>query len=432
MPLTLIGLSHHTAPLEVRERFAAEVQAGRHSIAGLRDLRGLREIVLLSTCNRTEQYLVTEHELDHSALLALLPQPPGIDPGQLSSYTYVRHEHAAVEHLFRVVSSLDSMMLGEAQIQGQVRSAYESALALQREHKVVGPILSRLFENALGVGARVRAETRLGDGAASIPSAAVELAGKIFGALRGRHALVLGTGEMSELAVECLSSQGTRTSVVSRTVGRARELASRAQNGAAASVDELTALLPTADIVVSATSAPHAVITRAMLERALPKGAQQPLLIVDLALPRDVEPDVGEMRNVFLYNLDDLHQVIEGTLERRRAELPFAEAIIRDGATEYWNWYRALEVVPVIRELRERAERLRAQETERALRGLPHLAPEDRAAVDALTRQLLAKLLHQPTVKLREAAATGQNAEIVEAARFLFELENRNGGEENA
>jgi glutamyl-tRNA reductase len=431
MPLTLIGLSHHTAPLEIREQFAAEVQAGRHSVAALRDLVGLREAVLLSTCNRTELYLVTEHELDHTALVALLPQPPGIDPGQIPSFTYVRHERAAVEHLFRVVSSLDSMMLGESQIQGQVRSAYESALKLQREHKVVGPILSRLFESALAVGGRVRSETQLGDGAASIPSAAVELAGKIFGALRGHHAIVLGTGEMSELAVECLAAQGVRATVVSRTVGRARELASRALNGAAVSSEELAALLPTADIIVTATAAPHAIITQSMMERIMPKGPAQPLLIVDLALPRDVEPAVGQLRNVFLYNLDDLHQVIEGTLEKRRAELPYAEAIIRDGAGDYWHWYRALEVVPVIRELRERAEQMRAQETARALRAMPHLREEDRAAVEALTRQLLAKLLHQPTVRLREAAATGQNAEIVEVARFLFELENRNG-EKNA
>jgi glutamyl-tRNA reductase len=432
VPLTLIGLSHHTAPLEVRERFAGEVQAGRHTVAGLRALQGLSEVVLLSTCNRTEQYLVTDHELDHQALLQLLPQPPGIDPAQLPSFTYVRHERAAVEHLFRVVSSLDSMMLGEPQIQGQVRSAYESALQLQRDHKVVGPILSRLFESALAVGGRVRAETRLGDGAASIPSAAVELAGKIFGSLRGRHAVVLGTGEMSELAVESLSTRGATTSVVSRTAARARELAGRARNGTAASVEELAALIPTADIIVTATSAPHAVITRALIDRALPKGPRDSLLIVDLALPRDVEPAVGEVRNVFLYNLDDLHQVVEGTLERRRAELPFAEAIIRDGASDYWNWYRALDVVPVIRQLRERAEQMRAQETERAMRALRHLSVEDRAAVEALTRQLLAKLLHQPTVRLREAAASGDDADIVEAARFLFELENRNGGEGNA
>jgi glutamyl-tRNA reductase len=173
MSLALIGLSHHTAPLEVREQFAAEVQAGRHSLSAVKATLGVREAVILSTCNRTELYLVLEPEVDQHALAGLLPQPPGIDPAQLPSFTYVRRENSVVEHLFRVVSSLDSMMLGEPQIQGQVRSAYESALKLQREHRVVGPVLSRLFENALRVGGRVRSETHLGDGAASIPSAAV-------------------------------------------------------------------------------------------------------------------------------------------------------------------------------------------------------------------------------------------------------------------
>jgi glutamyl-tRNA reductase len=429
MSLALIGLSHHTAPLEVREKFAAEVQAGRHSLSEVKATHGVREAVILSTCNRTELYLVLDLEVDQHALAQLLPQPPGIDAAELPSFTYVRRENAVVDHLFRVVSSLDSMMLGEPQIQGQVRSAYESALALQRQHRVVGPVLSRLFENALRVGGRVRSETHLGDGAASIPSAAVELARKIFGPLRDRHAIILGTGEMSEIAFDCLAAEGARTSVVSRTEGRARELASRA-NGAAVGIEEFAALVPTADIIVTATAAPHPVITRELVGRVLPRGPREPLLIVDLALPRDVEPEVGSVPNVFLYNLDDLHQVIEGTLEKRRLEVPFAEAIIREGLHEFWNWYRALEVVPLIRELRDRAEQIRTQEVERTLRSLQHLSPEDREAVETLTRQLLAKLLHQPTVKLREAAATGQNAEIVDAARYLFELDRPKGGNE--
>jgi glutamyl-tRNA reductase len=430
MSLTLIGLSHHTAPLPVRERFAAEVQAGRHTVDRVRAVGGVREAVLLSTCNRTELYLVTAQELEHPALLEMMPQPPGIDARELPTFTYVRHEDAVAEHLFRVVSSLDSMLLGEPQIQGQVRSAYESALKLQREHRVVGPILSRLFESALRVGGRVRAETRLSEGAASIPSAAVDLARKIFGTLRDRETIILGTGEMSELALDCLSAEGARVSVVSRTRGRARELASRSR-GAAAGMEELAALLPGASIVLTATAAPHAVITRSLIERVLPHGPHAPLLIVDLALPRDVEPAVGEIQNVFLYNLDDLHQVIEGTLEKRRAEVPFAEAIIQAGVADFWEWYRALDVVPLIRQLRERAEMMRAQEVDRVLRSLPHFSDQDRAVVDTLTRQLLAKLLHQPTVRLREAAATGQHAEIVEAARLLFQLETSNGKDQN-
>jgi glutamyl-tRNA reductase len=319
------------------------------------------------------------------------------------------------------------MVLGEPQIQGQVRSAYESALKLQQERRVVGPVLSRLFESALRVGARVRSETRLGRGAASVPSAAVELARKIFGSLRGRNALILGTGEMSELALDCLVAEGANASVVSRTEGRARELARKAR-GQAYSVEELSELLPSAEIIVTATAAPHAVITRELIDRVLPRGPRDAVLIADLALPRDVEPEVGTVENIFLYNLDDLHQVIEGTLDRRRAELPRAENIIHEGVADFWRWYRGREVVPMIRELRERAELLRAHELDRTLQSLAHLSEQDRAAVDALTRQLLAKWLHQPTVRLREAAANGSAEEILDAARYLFELDRENYG----
>jgi glutamyl-tRNA reductase len=429
MPLTLIGLSHHTAPIEVRERFAAEVQAGRPSLDQIAQSPGVSEAVMLSTCNRTELYLLTEHEPDHDALVRMLPQPPGIDVQDVPQFTYTRAERAVVDHLFRVVSSLDSMILGEPQIQGQVRSAYESALKLQREQRVVGPVLSRLFENALRVGAQVRTDTRLGEGAASVPSAAVELARKIFGSLRGRHALIMGTGEMSELALDCLIAEGARATVVSRTEGRARELA-RKTHSVAVSTEGFSAVLPTVEIIVTATAAPHAIVTREFMDRVLPRGPREPLLIVDLALPRDVEPEVGAIRNVFLYNLDDLHQVIQGTMAQRRAELPLAEQIIIAGVTDFWTWYRGLDVVPMIRGLRERAEQMRVQEVERALRALGHLSPEDRAAVEALTRQLLAKWLHQPTVKLRQAAANGHATDILTAARYLFELDREQDREQ--
>lgn len=424
MSLTLIGLSHHTAPLAIREEFAAQVQAGQHSLADVIASGRVQEAVLLSTCNRTELYLHCEDLLEDAALIALLPRAPGVPPDAIAQYVYIHHGMGVAEHLLRVVSSLDSMILGEPQIQGQVRSAYESARKLQGDHRVVGPVLSRLFDIALRVGSRVRSETQLGVGAASIPSAAVELAGKIFGSLKNRRALILGTGEMSEIAFECLADEGAHTTVVSRTPERARELAGR-RAGDAVAIHEFAPLLPQADIVVTATAAPHAVITRELVERVMPRGANEPLLIVDIALPRDVEPEVGELPNIFLYNLDDLHQVIEGTLQKRRAELPIAETIIAEGADEFANWYRSLEVVPLIRELRERAEQTRLSEFDKAMRALRHLSDEDRAIVESLTRQLTAKLLHHPTVRLRDAASHAEAPNIVDAARYLFEMNDR-------
>src|SRR5690606_20052328 len=291
------------------------------------------------------------------------------------------------------------MILGEAQSQGQVRTPYEAAAAQGTEPRVVGPVLSRLFQTALSVGGRVRSETTLGAGAASVPAAAVELARKIFGPLDGRRALVLGAGEMSALALESLAGEGVASVIVAnRTEARARELAGRF-GGVAARFDSVGEALADVDIVVSATAAPHAVLTRELVDRALPGGAPHPLLIVDIAIPRDVDPEVGEIGNVFLYDIDDLRQIVDDTLERRRAEIPVAERIVLEGVDEFWGWYTSRDVVPLIRELRDRAEEVRRTEVEKALRRLKHLAPDDREAVERLTRLILNKVLHQPTVR---------------------------------
>ena len=323
-----------------------------------------------------------------------------------------------------MVSSLDSLVIGEAQIQGQVKAAYERAVEHNSGDFIVGPVLSRLFETALRVGGRVRSETRLGTGAASVPSASIELARKIFGSLDGRSALVLGAGEMSELTMECLRSEGVRDMMVaSRTHERAQDVAGRTQ-ARAVDMSDMPALIGSVDIIASATSAPHAVITHDLVARALRTPRRSPLLILDIALPRDVEPEVGELPNVFLYDIDDLSQVVEGNLAKRRSEIAVAEQIIREGTREFEAWYRGRNVVPLIRQLRGRAEEVREAETARALKGLRHLSPEDQAAVENLTRQLLNKVLHSPTARLREAAADGRDTHMAEAARFLFALEN--------
>jgi glutamyl-tRNA reductase len=423
MSLAVVGISHRTAPLNVRERFVVDAQASAHALRQLAAI-GCTEAVLLSTCNRTELYMrAPGSQPDASALGArFLTRHAGMDELDADRYLYTLHEHGAVEHLFRVVASLDSMILGEAQIQGQVRTAYERAVATNNGDFVVGPILSRLFETALRVGGRVRSETKLGAGAASVPSASIELARKIFGDLKGRQALVLGAGEMSELTMECLRGEGVKDIMVAnRTAARADEVARRL-DAEAVTFEQLPALLREVDIVACATSAPHAVIDVPMVSTALAQGRRSPLLILDIALPRDVEPGVGKLPNVFLYDIDDLSQVVEGTLERRRSEIAVAETIIRDGLDDFWIWYRGRNVVPLIRELRGHIEEVRELETQRALRALQHLAPEDRAAVENLTRQLMNKVLHAPTTRLREAAARGREGDVAHAARYLFGL----------
>jgi glutamyl-tRNA reductase len=424
MSLAVVGVSHRTAPVEVRERFVVDAQA---SAAALRHLAtiGCTEAVLLSTCNRTELYMRAAESNGAAVTGArFLSEHAGMPERDADRYLYTLHGDGAVEHLFRVVASLDSMILGEAQIQGQVKAAYERAIGTRDGDFVVGPVLARLFETALRVGGRVRSETKLGAGAASVPSASIELARKIFGSLVGRKALVLGAGEMSELTTACLRGAGVDDIMVAnRTSARADEVARRL-NARAVSFDDMPALLAEVDIVASATAAPHAVITQAIAERALVGGRRSPLLILDIALPRDVEREVGTLPNVFLYDIDDLSQVVEGNLERRRSEISVAEGIIMDGIREFRAWYRGRDVVPLIRQLRGRVEELRDVETTRALRALRHLSPEDRAAVENLTRQLLNKVLHSPTARLREAAADGRESEIADAARYLFGLEN--------
>lgn len=425
MGIAVVGLNHETAPVEVRERFVFPRDVAEETLVALTSGGAVREAVLLSTCNRTELYAhVGDDEADTASrmapLRAVLAARAGMSSEEVERYLYRRTGRDAVRHVFRVASSLDSMVVGEAQIQGQVRESYESARSL-RSADVVGPVLSRLFEHALSVGGRVRSETTLGTGAASIPSAAVELARKIFGPLRGHRALILGAGDMSELAMQCLAGDEVENVVVAnRTVERAAEVAARV-GGRSAGYDELAGLLEETDIVVSATSAPHYMVTRSMVDAAVARRGGEPLLIVDLALPRDVEPSVGELGDVFLYDIDDLRQIVEENRERRAGELPEAEAIVESAVEDYWGWYASLDVVPLLRAMRARAEATRALELEKALSKLSHLDPEDRAVVEALAVQLTNKLLHNPTVRLKEGVGNGHPV-IAEAARYLFDL----------
>jgi glutamyl-tRNA reductase len=431
MPLAVVGASHRTAPIEHRERFAL----GRTEVpdALLELAEDGSEAVVLSTCNRTEVYLSLPDGSDgveHAR--ALLAARIGQDPAQAARYFYVHRDRQAAEHLFRVSSGLDSMILGEPQIQGQVKEAYATAREVAGENgPVVGQALHRLFQTAFSIGGKVRSETGLGVGAASVSSAAVDLAKKIFGSLKGRRALVLGAGEMSEVTLECLRAEGVRTAIVAnRTWDRARELAER-WGGEAIHWEEFAGALPQVDIVICSTAAPHPVLTVERLRGALPHGPRRPLCIIDIAIPRDVEPAVADQPNVFLYNIDDLQQMVDDNLGRRRAQLPQAESIVARGVEEFWAWYASLAVVPTIRALRDRGEELRRAEMERALRQLSHLSPEDQLAIDALTRSLVNKVLHAPTARLRDAAGNGRGTGVLDTVRYLFALdrEHRDKGD---
>lgn len=428
MSLAVLGVSHHTAPVEVRERFVFPASKAEERLARLTAEGHAREAVLLSTCNRTELYLhLPDGRTSLEPAETMLAEQASYTLAQARCHLYSHRGRPAVEHLFRVVTSLDSMVLGEAQIQGQVRSAYEHARELGGDPRVLGPVLTRLFDAALSVGGRVRAETAVGEGAASIASAAVDLARKIFGSLKGRRAVVIGAGEMSELALQCFAAEGVASiEVANRSAERGDSLA-RKVGGVAIPYSEVWGRLESADILLTATGAPHRVITREQLERAMPGGPSRPLFILDIALPRDVDADVGDVDNVFLYDIDDLQQIVGASLERRRKEVPAAEAIIAREVDDFLAWYASLDVVPLVRALRDQGEAVRREEVEKALRRLAHLPEEDREQVERLTRQLLAKLLHGPTTRLREAAGNGRGAQVVDAARYLFDLDSEDG-----
>lgn len=428
MRLGMVGLSHRTAPVEVRERFVFGDAAAREALARLVDGGAIEEAVLLSTCNRTEIYMIPAEDAGKrgdawkAAAVELLRKRTETTAGAVERYVYTHRGRTVAEHLFRVASGLDSMVVGEAEIQGQVRAAYERAASLTRP-RVVDGVMARLFERALAAGGRVRAETSLGSGAASVPSAAVELARKIFGSLEGRRALVLGAGDMSALALDRFAAEGVEGVIVAnRTTERARELAERS-GAVAVGFEAVPGRLAATEIVIAATAAPHPVLTREAFDRALPDGPAHALLIVDIALPRDVEPAIGEIDNVFLYDIDDVQRVVEGNIERRRGAVRAAEPIIAEEVTAFREWNVGRAVVPLIRALRGGAEEVRRAELERALSGLDGLSREEREAVEYLTKRLVNKMLHGPTVRLREAASNGRGGAVTEAARYLFALD---------
>jgi glutamyl-tRNA reductase len=423
---TVLGVSHHTAPVEVRERMVFSPEEAREAMTALAH-QGATEVVVLTTCNRTEFYLTGGDADVPAGVERLLAERAGMSREEVACHLYRHHAGAAAEHLFRVTSSLDSMIVGEAQIQGQVKAALRDARAIASP-RVVGPVLGRLFEHAAAVGARVRTETDLGEGAASVASAAVQLARKIFGSLAGRRALVVGAGEMSKLALTAFAAEGVSDiGVANRSAVAAAELAHRV-GGRAVDYGAVWSELDRVDIVVTATGAPHRILDAERLRSALPGGPRRPILLLDIALPRDVDGSVAELENVFLYDIDDLQQIVGDNLERRRSAIPRAERIVTEEVARYGEWLASLEVVPVVRSIRSRAEDLRAAETERALARLAHLDPSDRAEVERLTRQLLAKLIHDPTVRLKEAAGNGGGAALVEAARYLFGVDEEAEG----
>ncbi len=413
--LVVLGLNHRSAPVDVRERVAFATEQLPNALAALRQQPGVREALILSTCNRSELYCVQDHA-DPAALLHWWSQWCRLPVGELRSSCYQQQQQAAVRHLFRVACSLDSLVLGEPQILGQLKTAYQAAL----DTASTGPLLDRLLPHAFRVAKRVRTDTAIGASAVSVAFAAVSLARRIFADLRQRTALLLGAGEMIELAARHLHEQQLgRLIIANRTVERAHTLAARF-HGYAITLEEVNAHLAEADIIIASTASQVPLLYRDQVAKALKARRYRPLFLVDIAVPRNIDPAVGELADAYLYTVDDLHQVIEENLRSRQEAARQAEEIIEASIEEFTRWQRTLDAVQAIRQYREQAGQLRDETLHKAqlllARGKP---PQE--VLQFLAHTLTNKLTHAPSANLRQAAAEGR-ADFLRAARELLNL----------
>jgi glutamyl-tRNA reductase len=419
MTLFVGGLSHRTAPLEVREPLALDEDTLRDVLRDLVAVEVLSEAVILSTCNRVEVYGVASVPGEaRTAVFRRLARHRGVDPTGLEAFLYSHLEEDAVRHAFRVSASLDSMVVGEPQILGQVKDAFALAQACQ----TVGPTLHTLFTQAFAVAKRVRTETEIGRHAVSVSFAAVELARKIFEGLAGRAVLLLGAGQMGELAARHLVEQGAfPIYVVNRTWDRAQDLA-RSLAGTAVPFEDLGSAMASVDIVIASTGAPVPPVTRDMVARIMHGRGARPLFFIDIAVPRDVEASVGQLEDVYCYDIDDLKQVVDANLRQRARAAQRAEALVEREAARFMARLGDLEVVPTIVSLRERLEAIRAGEVRRALARLPETSPATREAMEALSTAIVNKILHAPITKLRESSRAGAGRSWTELVQELFGL----------
>jgi glutamyl-tRNA reductase len=412
MELMLLGVNHRTAGVAERERLAYDDEQARAALAARGE--ALPEAFILSTCNRVEVYGFSPSPEEAAARLRQMLGRAASAPAS------GRHEASGVDaarHLLRVAAGLDSMVLGEMQILGQVKEAWDRA----RSAGSVGPQLDRLLATAVHVGKRARAETAIGTGAVSVASAAVTLATRVLADLDERRVLVVGAGQTGGLVARHFAERRPREILVaSRRLERAEALAA-AVGGRALGIEALEPALAEADVAVSATSASGVVVTREAVERAMRGRGDRPLVIVDIAVPRDVEPSVAEIDNVFLHPIDALRAVVDRSLARRRAEVPRVEAIVEQECHSLFEWLRGRDATPVVRELREHFERVRTAELERSLR---HFPESERERVERLTRSLINKLLHLPTTRLKDCTCGPERGrDRIAAARELFALD---------
>lgn len=419
MEIIVIGLNHKTAPIDIRERLAFQESEIEEALQRIRSIPSIRETMILSTCNRVEIY-ATSKEVEKAVqelkqFLSEIHQFP-LERFERNLYLLIGEE--AVRHIFRVASSLDSMVVGEPQILGQIKEAYQRA----NESKASGVILHRLLHRAFHVAKRVRTETKISSSAVSVSSVAVELAQRIFGTLEDRVVFLIGAGEMIELAARHLVSGGVKKILVTnRTYERALNLAREFQ-GEAIPFEEMNIGLKRADIVISATNSPEPILTSEQIIRVMKERRHRPIFFIDIADPRDIEPKVGDLENVYLYNIDDLQKVAFENLKDREREAEKAEGIVREEVERFVRWYHSLEVTPTIIALRKKFEEIRVRELKKMLSLHPELTEKERKSLEAMTSAIINKILHEPITHLKEKDEEAMADFYIDALQTLFQL----------
>ena len=425
MNIVLVGLNHKTAPVEIRERFSIPESLLSRYLAQLVASPLVSEGMILSTCNRVEVCTVTENVTETFDYLSrfLFENQRGTMDLSYSEFTrhlYFYSSDDAISHLFRVSSSLDSMVVGEPQITGQFKEAFDYAMI----NKSTGVILNKLLKKAISVSKRIRSQTRISENAVSVSYAAVGLARKIFGELAGKTVMLVGAGEMSELAARHLTSNGIKNVLVTnRNYQKAVEMA-REFNGLSIKFDDLESEISEADIVICSTGAPYYLIHREMVEKAVLRRKNRPIFLVDISVPRNIDPKVNSLDNVFLYDIDDLQSVVEANIKERKKEAEKAEAIIAEEVETMSRWLRSLNVVPTIIAIREKVEMIRKSEVEKTIaRWGKEITGEEKEAIEALSMNIINKILHFPLSALKSEAQQSHGPQVIQTTRKLFDLE---------
>jgi glutamyl-tRNA reductase len=420
MKLWVTGLNHRTAPVEVRERLALDQASLPVALKELVERPGLHESMILSTCNRVEVALTADDDADPEPLVEdVLARVRSLDPSSIHPYLYTYSGRDAVRHLFRVAASLDSMVVGEPQILGQMKAAYSVAKA----EGTVNGYLDNVVTRAFGVAKRVRTETEIGSSAVSVSYAAVELAREIFGSLKSRKVMLVGAGKMCELAARHLRRSGVaQILVTNRTLSRAEQLAEMV-DGVIVPYDEFYTRLPEVDIVLTSSGAPTYLLRKEQMRRIIEARRNRPVFVIDIAVPRNVEPAVNEIDNVYLYDIDDLQKVVERNVEGRMSEAEQADRIVAEEVDRLETWMRARHAGPLIASLQTQLDRVRAAELERLRGKLGALTPQQEEALEALTRAIVNKIAHGPISELRSEAGAAEGSVSVEVIRRIFRLD---------